>query len=234
MRWSPARLLRSMDDESGLSSRARATGASDPVISSPDRPGPWCRRCSGRTTDTRGSAGTTGAGARRHHALFEGGEGAASGATATGILHAPGTIGFGAARACVDGGQGANGEQDHGGAHRLHGESPAVNPSDSTHRPYSKIMRPPTTPRRSSGGYVFARRRRLSPSVKKEASAGLGRRRCSTRAQPGNVSIPSPHPSSPTRSARRRRHRAPPAAAIRPTPRPSRSPSDRCRRQRTR
>ena len=52
----------------------------------------------------------------------------------------------------VDGGQRANGEQDHGGAHRLHGESPAGNPSDSTHRPYSKIMRPHTTPRRSSGG----------------------------------------------------------------------------------
>ena len=75
--------------------------------------------------------------------------------------HTPRPIGFGAARAGVDRGQGAKGEQDHGGAHRLHGASPAVDPSDSIRRPYSKIMTVHTTPRRSKGCASRAERARV-------------------------------------------------------------------------
>ncbi len=125
MRWSTVQLLQAADDERGLTARAR-WAANERIISSPDHPDPWCWGCSGRTTGRfMGSvtAPTAGAGTRRHHALFEGGESATPGTAAAGVLHAPGAIGFGAARAGIDnGGQRANGEQDHSGAHGLHGE----------------------------------------------------------------------------------------------------------------
>src|SRR5262245_16428239 len=66
-----------------------------------------------------------GARARRHHALLERVEGAVPAAAAAGIDRAPRLIGFGSARARVDGGQGGDREQQHDGdADRFHDEPP--------------------------------------------------------------------------------------------------------------
>src|SRR3954463_12558672 len=116
MRWSTVQLLQSADDENGLT--ACASGWRQGIGSSP-RPTALARGAGAvravpqvpRVLHAR----TAGAGTRSHHALFERGESAAPGAAAARVLHAPGAIGFGAARAGIDDGQRANGEQDHSG-----------------------------------------------------------------------------------------------------------------------
>src|SRR6478672_11773725 len=104
MRWSTVQLLRWRNDENGLT--VCASSWRQGIGSSP-RPAALARGAGAVRAVPQVPrilhARTAGAGARRHHALFERAESAAPGAAAAGVLHTPGAIGFGAARAGIDG-----------------------------------------------------------------------------------------------------------------------------------
>jgi hypothetical protein len=71
-------------------------------------------------------ARSAGTGAARHHALFEGGEGAGQAvvATAAAVLHAPGPVDFGGSRAGIDGSKGCDRKRGESGADHHHGYPP--------------------------------------------------------------------------------------------------------------